>query len=102
MGGFGDAYQTGGIVIASHVVQNIYQMRLDGASALRIANELNRQGILSPLAYKKNHGLPYARNGYADSEDCKWSVTTIIRILQDESYTGTLVQGKQPVNWSTV
>ena len=80
---------------ASRVVQNIFQMRLEGASALRIANELNRLGILSPLAYKKNHGLPYAKNGYADSEDCKWSATTIIRILQDETYTGTLVQGRQ-------
>lgn len=79
----------------SRVVQNIFQMRLEGASALRIANELNRLGILSPLAYKKNHGLPYAKNGYADSEDCKWSATTIIRILQDETYTGTLVQGRQ-------
>ena len=80
---------------ASRVVQNIFQMRLEGSSALRIANELNRLGILSPLAYKKNHGLPYAKNGYADSEDCKWSATTIIRILQDETYTGTLVQGRQ-------
>ena len=80
---------------ASRVVQNIFQMRLEGASALRIANELNRLGILSPLAYKKNHGLPYAKNGYADNEDCKWSATTIIRILQDETYTGTLVQGRQ-------
>lgn len=37
----------------------------------------------------------YAKNGYADKADCKWSATTIIRILQDETYTGTLVQGKQ-------
>ncbi len=80
---------------ASRVVQNIFQMRLEGSSALRIANELNRLGILSPLAYKKNHGLPYAKKGYADREDCKWSATTIICILQDETYTGTLVQGKQ-------
>lgn len=80
---------------ASRVVKNIFQMRLEGSSALRIANELNRLGILSPLAYKKNHGLPYAKKGYADREDCKWSATTIIRILQDETYTGTLVQGKQ-------
>ena len=80
---------------ASRVVQNIFQMRLEGSSALRIADELNRLGILSPLAYKKSHGLPYAKKGYADREDCKWSATTIIRILQDETYTGTLVQGKQ-------
>lgn len=37
----------------------------------------------------------YAKKGYADKADCKWSATTIIRILQDETYTGTLVQGKQ-------
>lgn len=52
-------------------------------------------GVLSPLAYKKNNGFPYAKHGYTDKEDCKWSATTVIRILQDETYTGTLVQGKQ-------
>jgi DNA invertase Pin-like site-specific DNA recombinase len=77
------------------VVRDIFRMRLEGASASKIAAELNRLGILSPLAYKKNNGLPYAKKGYADKADCKWSATTIIRILQDETYTGTLVQGKQ-------
>ena len=77
---------------ASRVVRDIFRMRLEGASASKIAAELNRLGILSPLAYKKNNGLPYAKKGYADKADCKWSATTIIRILQDETYTGTLVQ----------
>lgn len=80
---------------ASRVVQDIFRMRLDGSSASKIASELNRLGILSPLAYKRNNGLPYAKKGYADKDNCKWSATTIIRILQDEIYTGTLVQGKQ-------
>ena len=40
-------------------------------------------------------GIPYAKNGYADKENCKWSATTIIRILSDEIYTGTMVQGKR-------
>ena len=80
---------------AANVVQDIFRKRLEGFSAAHIANELNRLGILSPLAYKKNNGLPYAKKGYADKADCKWSATTIIRILQDETYTGTLVQGKQ-------
>ena len=80
---------------AARVVCGIFRMRLEGASASKIASELNRLGILSPLAYKKNNGLPYAKKGYADKADCKWSATTIIRILQDETYTGTLVQGKQ-------
>ena len=80
---------------AARVVCDIFRMRLEGASASKIASELNQLGILSPLAYKKNNGLPYAKKGYADKADCKWSATTIIRILQDETYTGTLVQGKQ-------
>ena len=80
---------------ASRVVQDIFRMRLDGSSASKIASELNKLGILSPLAYKKKNGLPYAKKGYADKDNCKWSATTIIRILQDEIYTGTLVQGKQ-------
>ena len=80
---------------ASRVVRDIFRMRLEGSSASRIASELNRLCVLSPLAYKKNNGLPYAKHGYADKENCKWSATTVLRILQDETYAGTLVQGKQ-------
>ena len=43
---------------AARVVCDIFRMRLEGASASKIASELNRLGILSPLAYKKNNGLP--------------------------------------------
>lgn len=80
---------------AAGVVRDIFRKRLEGFSASHIADELNRMGILSPLAYKRNHGMPHAKGGYTDRKDCKWSATTIIRILQDETYTGTLVQGKQ-------
>lgn len=80
---------------ASRIVQDIYRMRLDGFSAARIAKALNELHILSPLAYKKNCGFPYAKKGWADKEDCQWSAHTIIRILQDETYTGCLAQGKQ-------
>lgn len=79
---------------AANVVRDIFRKRLEGFSASHIADELNRLGILSPLAYKRNHGMPHAKGGYTDRKDCKWSATTIIRILQDETYTGTLVQGK--------
>ena len=80
---------------AAQVVRSIFRMRLEGFSPYAIANELNRLGTLSPLAYKKMNGLPCARNGYTDRKDCRWSSTTIVRSLQDETYTGTLVQGKQ-------
>lgn len=80
---------------AANVVRDIFRKRLDGFSAYHIAEELNKAGILSPLAYKRSEGLPYAKGGYADTEECKWSATTILRILSDEIYTGTMVQGKQ-------
>ncbi len=80
---------------AANVVKDIFRKRLDGFSAYHIAEELNKAGILSPLAYKRSNGLPYAKGGYADTEECKWSATTILRILSDEIYTGTMVQGKQ-------
>lgn len=80
---------------AANVVKDIFRKRLDGYSALHIAEDLNRMGILSPLAYKRSEGLPHAKGGYTDRKDCRWSATTVIRILQDETYTGTLVQGRQ-------
>lgn len=80
---------------AANVVRDIFRKRLDGYSAAHIAEELNKAGILSPLTYKRSMGIPYAKNGYADKENCKWSATTIIRILSDEIYTGTMVQGKR-------
>lgn len=80
---------------AAAVVKDIFRLRMEGVSAAKIAEELNRRGILSPIAYKKNNGMPYARGGYADKEDTKWSATTVIRILKNEIYTGTLIQGKR-------
>lgn len=77
------------------VVQSIFKRKLDGMSAARIAEELNSLGVLSPLSYKKDRGLPHPKGGYADKADAKWSAITILRILKDETYTGTLLQGRQ-------
>ncbi|MEA4820804.1 hypothetical protein SDC9_118555 [bioreactor metagenome] len=38
--------------------------------------------------------MPFSRNGFVNIDNPKWSSTTILRILKDEIYTGTLVQGK--------
>lgn len=80
---------------AARVVRDIFRAKIDGRSAKRIADELNALGVLSPLTYKISRGLPHPKGGFADRPDAKWSATTIIRILQDEIYTGTLVQGRQ-------
>ena len=80
---------------AARVVRDIFRAKIDGRSAKRIADELNALGVLSHLAYKISRGLPHPKGGFADRPDAKWSATTVIRILQDEIYTGTLVQGRQ-------
>ena len=79
----------------ARVVRDIYRRRIDGASAKHIAEELNRLGVLSPMAYKDSRGLPHPTGGYADVPDAKWSARAVIRILQEETYTGVLLQGRQ-------
>lgn len=76
------------------VVRDIFRMKLEGMSALKIAEALNARGILSPIEYKRDRGLPHPTGGFADAADAKWSVTSVIRILKNEVYAGTLIQGK--------
>ena len=67
------------------VVRDIFRMKIDGMSALKIAENLNNLGVLSPIEYKKDRGLPHPTGGYADKNGAKWSPTTVIRILNDET-----------------
>ena len=76
------------------VVQDIFRMKLDGMAAARIAALLNENAVLSPMEYKKSNGLAYPKGGFGDVAEGKWSAQTIIRILSNEIYTGTLTQGK--------
>lgn len=76
-------------------VRQIFTLKKDGYSACKIADIFNEKGILSPLAYKKQKGLPTPKGGFSDIDGCQWSATTILRILQDSTYIGTLTQGKE-------
>ena len=77
------------------IVRDIFSMKIDGMSASKIAETLNSRGVLSPIEYKKDRSLPHPTGGFADREDAKWSATTIFRILNDETYTGALIQWRQ-------
>jgi len=79
---------------AANIIREIFNMKLDGMASAKIADTLNKRGVFSPYQYKKDRGLPHPKRGFADREGTKWSAQTIIRILQDEIYTGTLIQGK--------
>ena len=86
---------------AATVVQDIFRYKLNGYSQQKIANILNEEGILSPMEYKKSIGMKYSTS-FKTKKKAIWSPVAIGRILKNEVYTGTLVQGKQgTVNYRT-
>ena len=78
---------------AGKVVELIFNMKLDGYSTLRIVEKLTELGIPTPLDYKRLCGRNF-NSGFRSKLDSKWSATTVNRILRNEIYTGTMVQGK--------
>ena len=78
---------------AADIVRLIFRWKLEGYSQQRIADQLNNLGILSPMEYKKAAGLLF-KTIFHTSGKARWSAVAVGRILRDETYTGTLVQGK--------
>lgn len=78
---------------AAQVVKDIFAWRLEGISATAIARRLNGFGILSPMEYKRLAGENYS-TAFCGSGMARWSASAVMRILTNEVYTGTMVQGK--------
>ncbi len=78
---------------AAEVVLQIFNMRLSGMGPIHIAEKLDEMGVQPPYEYKRKCGLNF-NSGFRSDESAKWSVETVIRILKNEMYTGTMVQGK--------
>lgn len=74
------------------VVQDIFKWKLAGMSQDGIARKLNEQGILSPLEYKRSLGMNY-KSGFKVKEKSVWTAIAVRRILTNELYVGTLIQG---------
>lgn len=79
---------------AAEVVKQIFQWKLRGMSQGKIADELNKKGVLCPMEYKISNG-ENIQTAFRGSDKAKWSSNTVKRILQNEVYIGVLVQGKQ-------
>ena len=79
----------------SPVVRIIFDMYVSGEGYRKIVQRLNEDGIVSPTEYKRQKGSRYV-NSNADSSSSRglWTQSTVARILSNEMYTGTLVQGK--------
>jgi len=77
---------------AAKVVRIIYEKYLGGAGIRSIVRYLNDSGIPNPSTYKRLSGSNYRAQSI--NECTLWSDKTVRRILQDDMYTGNMVQGK--------
>lgn len=78
---------------AAGVVKDIFRMKLNGMSQAAIADCLNGKGILSPMEYKHSLGI-HIQDHFKTHEQAGWSSVSVRRILENEVYVGTLVQGR--------
>lgn len=78
---------------AAETIRLIFNLKVEGRSSWHIAARLNELGIPAPMEYKKQQGLKFD-NGRAGEERGGWRPGAVDRILRNELYTGTMVQGK--------
>lgn len=77
------------------IVQLIFEKFIQGRSIIGIAKDLNEMGVPNPSTYKKRKGLNFQhpnKNG-----DGLWPDSSVRRILQNEVYTGKMIQGRHRV-----
>lgn len=79
---------------AAEVVRMMFMLKLKGYSQRAIADYLNREDILPPAEYKKSQGLNY-KPGQKNSGKASWNAVTVMNILTNPVYIGTLIQGKR-------
>lgn len=77
---------------AADIVRLIFRMKLEGCNSQRIAEKLNEMGVLPPAEYKRSKGLNYDC-GYRTGNNPHWEVVSVNRVLTNEMYVGTMVQG---------
>ena len=69
---------------AAYWVKQIFEWYMQGYSPKSICAKLTNAGVANPISYRKQEQIP----------DCKWSESTIKKMLANETYTGAVIQGK--------
>lgn len=75
-----------------HIIQKIFELKLDGYSSKAIADFLNEIGEVTPLQHKKMQASTF--NGGFQTYSYHWDVKMVNRILENRVYIGDLEQGK--------
>jgi DNA invertase Pin-like site-specific DNA recombinase len=78
---------------AAGIIRDIFRNFIKGYSANKIADYLNDLGVLTPMDYKNETGSQYYTS-FKTSTKSTWKHVTVLRILQNEGYTGAIIQGK--------
>ncbi|MDR1663675.1 MAG: recombinase family protein [Clostridiales bacterium] len=82
---------------AARVVKDIFHMYLSGMGVNAIAAKLTGLRIPTPAQHKAALGIRYqnANAGQFSKFYGAWAVNTVRKILRNETYIGSLVQGRQ-------
>lgn len=78
---------------AAQVIRRIFDLFEQGYGKIKIAKQLNAEGIPSPSEYKRLMGERY-HNGRKINSTTYWTYATIHRILQNQMYAGAMEQGR--------
>lgn len=81
---------------AADVVRHIFAWKVEGISPQDIADRLNNAGILSPLEYKRSLGMKCSTPLQTNIK-ASWSAASVIRLLKNPVYIGTLTQGRATI-----
>ncbi len=79
---------------AADIVKKIFIWKKSGMNNQKIAEKLDEQSIPSPLEYKTLQNWTFSTT-FKLKPQAKWSAVAVSRILKNEVYTGTMVQGKE-------
>ena len=82
---------------AAEIVREIYALYLQGHGAVAIGHILTQRGVPTPTQYKKQQGLNFENpnGGVYSTKYGVWATNTVRRILRNEVYIGTLIQGRE-------
>ncbi len=91
-----DPENKGHIIIdepAAEIVRRIFNMRMSGRTTKEIAQQLNKECVLTPAEYKKSIE-PLCREWNSVSKNKFWTSGMVGHITADERYTGKMINHK--------
>ena len=81
---------------AAQVVKKIFTLCMNGRGPSQIAEQLEREKILTPTAYKNKQGVKTPNT--EPENPYRWSESTVVNILERKEYIGATVNFKTYTN----